>query len=151
MFNLLKSDDSQATRPYWMIWAGIFAFSVLTIAVKIGDEDQKLILYGFPPLLLILIAVGFGRKPASGRPTRGWWLPLIPLSMLMIWYAFIRIFGYFSLAPILFHFQYDMESNGVVSSVPSRCFWNSCHSFWCSYAGARPRVAIAGWRPLAVC
>ena len=28
-----------------------------------------------------------------------------------------RIFGYFSLAPILFHFQYDMESNGVVSSV----------------------------------
>jgi phosphoglycerol transferase len=117
MWKFWKADRSEPTRPYWMIWAAIFAIAVLNIAVKTMDEDKQLVLYGFPLLFLILIAAGFGRKLSNGRPTSGWWLPLIPLSMLMIWYVFVRIFGYFSLAPILFHFQYDMESNGVVSSV----------------------------------
>lgn len=117
MLRLWESDRSEPTRPYWMIWAAIFAIAILNIAVKVADEDPKWILYGFPPLFLVLLALGFGRTFASGRPTRGWWLPLIPLSLLMIWYVFVRIFGHFSLAPILFHFQYEMESNGVVGSV----------------------------------
>ena len=117
MFTPSGPDQSERTRPYWMIWAAIFAMTVLNIAVNVTDEDPKLILYGFPPLFLILLALGFGRRLPTGRPTKGWWLPLIPLSMLMIWYVFIRIFGHFSLSPILFHFQYEMESNGVMSSV----------------------------------
>ncbi len=117
MLNLWKSDQSEPTRPYWMIWAAIFAITILNIAVKIVDEDPKLILYGFPPFFLILLALGFGRRFANGQPTKGWWLPLIPLAMLMIWCVFIQVFGHFSLAPILFHFQYEMESNGVMSSV----------------------------------
>lgn len=117
MLKLWGSDRSEPTRPYWMIWAAVFAITILNIAVKVVDEDPKLILYGFPPLFLILLALGFGRRFANGRPTMGWWLPLIPLAMLMIWCVFIQVFGSFSLAPILFHFQYEMESNGVMSSV----------------------------------
>jgi phosphoglycerol transferase len=117
MLKLWVSDRSEPTRPYWMVWAAIFAIAILNIAVKVADEDPNLILYSFPPLLLILLALGFGRRFANGQPTMGWWLPLIPLTMLMVWCVFIQVFGHFSLAPILFHFQYKMESNGVMGSV----------------------------------
>ncbi len=117
MLKLWGSDQSAPTRPYWMIWAAIFALTILNVLVKVMDEDPNLIFYGFPPLFLILLALGFGRRFATGQPAMGWWLPLIPLTMLMIWCVFIQVFGHFSLAPILFHFQYEMESNGVMSSV----------------------------------
>lgn len=117
MLKLLGSDRSEPTRSYWMIWAAIFTIAVLNIALKVVDEDPNLIFYGFPPLFLILLALGFGRRFANGHPTIGWWLPLIPVAMLMIWCVFIQIFGHFSPAPILFHFQYEMESKGVMTSV----------------------------------
>lgn len=117
MLKLWGSDRAEPTRPYWMIWAAVFAITLLNIAVKVADEDPTLILYGFLPLFLMLLALGFGRRFANGRPTMGWWLPLIPMTMLMIWCVFIQVFGQFSLAPILFHFQYEMESNGVMSFV----------------------------------
>ena len=117
MLKLWGSDRSEPTRPYWMIWAAIFTVTVLNIALKIVDQDPNLILYGFPPLFLILLALGFGRRLANGQPTIGWWLPMIPLSLLMIWCVFTQVFGHFSLAPILFHFQYEMESNGAMRSV----------------------------------
>jgi phosphoglycerol transferase len=117
MFKLWGSELSEPTRPYRIVLAAIFAATILYIAVKLFDEDPTLIFYGFPPLFLILLALGFGRRPTNGQPTMGWWLPLIPLVMLMIWCVFIQVFGHFSLAPILFHFQYEMESNGVMSFI----------------------------------
>ena len=96
-----------------IVWVAVLAYGASQIAIY-ATGGRPTAAFSFAPLLfLLLIVLGFGRRPETPRVGRGVWLPLLPFALFTIWYLFKRLFGEFSLAPILFHLQYELESNGL--------------------------------------
>ncbi|KQV66197.1 sulfatase-like hydrolase/transferase [Rhizobium sp. Root1220] len=113
------------TQPFWLVWVTTFAFACLTVAVNAFEADQFLIFFLFPIAAAALALAGFGRTVSKSEINSGWWLPMLPLGLLMIWYMFICVFGQFSISAILFHFQYDLDSNGVAGEIAYQIFSSS--------------------------
>lgn len=111
---------AEKPSPLRAIWAFIFAYAGVSVAINSLSADPILTFYIFPFVGLLALFAGLGRVSPSGQPNKGWWLPLIPLAMWMTWYIFISLFGAFSVPAILFHFRYQLNSNGVAGEIAER-------------------------------
>ncbi|MBK5570194.1 sulfatase-like hydrolase/transferase [Ensifer sp. SSB1] len=111
------ADQTHTKRFFWPVWAFVFAYRLTHIFVYAVDVNPSVILYLFPIVGLAFFLMRLGRSAPNARSDAGWWLPLAPLTLWMIWHVFVQVFGAFSIPAILFHLQYDLGSNDVASEV----------------------------------
>ncbi len=110
-------DPVGARRPLWPVWACLFAYGLTHIFVYTIDANILAIFYVFPVVGTLFILLQLGRALPNVKPDVGWWLPIIPLALWMVWHVFIQVFGAFSIPAILFHLHYDLGSTAVASHV----------------------------------
>ncbi|MDA5635876.1 MULTISPECIES: sulfatase-like hydrolase/transferase [Rhizobium/Agrobacterium group] len=117
-----KIDFYRNKRSYWVVWNFVFSFSISALIVNIFDFNIEFLWIFAISFSCFFVMFGFIKYIPNGAINYGWWLPIFPLLLFAIWYVYIRIFGTFSIAPVVFHLQYDMESNGVVLDVARVAF-----------------------------
>lgn len=110
-------DPSDVQRPFWAIWALVLAYGLTHVFVYTIDADILAIFYVFPIVGTAFILIQLGRVLPNAAPDAGWWLPVIPLALWMVWHVFMEVFGVFSIPSILFHLHYDLGSNDVAFHV----------------------------------
>jgi phosphoglycerol transferase len=115
--NVLEySRNAGLSRVFNILWATVFAWALALTLATIYQLAETAHALTFSAILLILY--GLLKLPADLplAPSRLRWT-LIAGAFYALWFVTDRLFGQIDLQAILFHFNYEIESNRVVGQV----------------------------------